>query len=84
MPHFYFGGWTHAEAVWSHKSACLKERYYVPTCPPPDSNICMLAVFMQPYFLGGRQILIPNFILATASRIKSRDMATPRGVAQGQ
>src|SRR5579862_7779188 len=32
MPDFCFGGWTHAEAVWSHKSACFKERYYVPTC----------------------------------------------------
>jgi hypothetical protein len=55
---FCFGGWTHAEAGWSHKSAGSKERYYVPTCARrPDSNICMLATLMQPYFFDVREIL---------------------------
>src|SRR3984957_17280730 len=58
MPHFCFGGWTHAEAGRSHKSACLKERYYMPTCARPDLNICTLGTLMQPYFFDIREIFL--------------------------
>ena len=61
MPNFCFEGWTHAEADWSHKSAALKERHHAPTCAcRPGSNICMLAVSMQPYFFGLGEFPLPD------------------------
>jgi len=58
MSDFCFGGWMRAEAGWSHKSACLKERYYVPACARRDLNICTLGTLMQPYFFDVREILL--------------------------
>lgn len=52
-----FGAWTHAEAGWSHKIGALKSallRAYLCRCP--GSNISMLALLMQPYFLGLTEI----------------------------
>jgi hypothetical protein len=59
MPHFRFGGWTHAEAVWSHKIGALKEPYYMLRyARSPDLNICTHARLMQPYFFGHSKILL--------------------------
>ena len=55
---FCFDRWMHVEAARSHKSAYLKERSYVPShARRSDSNICMLEVSTQPYFVGFREIL---------------------------